>query len=76
MTFTGVSRTADEIPSKAFQRLQNLTGGAEIDTTSIRPSGKPSNGSVMLGCDVGVMFRVRLPLRRLRRLRRLLRAVT
>ena len=58
MTFSGVNRTAEEIPSKAFQRLQNITGGAEslqsvtggaeIDTSSIRPGGSKHHGTCIV----------------------------
>lgn len=37
-SFSGVSRgdTYDHIPSRAFQKLQSLTGGSEVDRSSIR----------------------------------------
>ena len=42
MTFSGVNHLPDEIPSRAFHKLQQSVspgagGGAEIDTSSIRP---------------------------------------
>ena len=55
MTFTGL-RGERDIPSKAFNKLQNMTGPSEVDTSSIRPKGKTFRHMGLDGCREGRVF--------------------
>ncbi|KAI0227428.1 hypothetical protein LSAT2_022108 [Lamellibrachia satsuma] len=58
MTFTGL-RGERDIPSKAFNKLQNMTGPSEVDTSSIRPKGADDVDEVSGYDETSIRYRGR-----------------